>query len=176
MAEEVKAQKRPAEEATNEEPAAKEPATKKRRTIDVNYKPPLLIPIASPLAGDKLTKRLYKLVSKATKEKKIRRGVKEVVKALRKEKAPESKLRLCVIAGDITPIDVITHIPVLCEDNKVPYVYIPSRAVLGQAAKTKRPTSVVLVNLPKGSEHEDLYNKCVKKIEETKEKSETKDA
>lgn len=157
----TKATKRAHEETPAEEGA---PAAKKSRTIDVTYKPPLLIPIASPLADDKLTKRVYKLVTKATKEKKIRRGVKEVVKTIRKEKAPESKKRLCVLAADITPIDVITHIPVMCEEKSIPYVYIRSRAVLGQAAKTKRPTSVVLVNLQAGSEYESLYEKCVKKI------------
>lgn len=34
-----------------------------------------------------------------------------------------------VIAGDISPIDVISHIPVACEDHKVPYAYVPSRFV-----------------------------------------------
>lgn len=43
-----------------------------------------LSPIAKPLANGKLLKRLLKLVSKATKEKQIRRGVKETVKAMRK--------------------------------------------------------------------------------------------
>ena len=43
-----------------------------------------LAPIAKPLAQGKLLKRLHKLVSKATKEKQIRRGVKETVKAIRK--------------------------------------------------------------------------------------------
>jgi H/ACA ribonucleoprotein complex subunit 2 len=51
-----------------------------------------------------------------------------------------------VLAGDISPIDVISHIPVLCEDLDVQYVYVPSKAELGAAAATKRPTSVVLVH------------------------------
>ena len=37
--------------------------------------------------------------------------------------------RVCIIAGDISPIDVITPLPVLCEDNDVPYVYVPSKEV-----------------------------------------------
>lgn len=37
--------------------------------------------------------------------------------------------RFVVIAGDISPIDVISHIPVACEDNKVPYAYVPSKFV-----------------------------------------------
>lgn len=37
--------------------------------------------------------------------------------------------RLCVIAGDISPVDVITPLPVLCEDNGIPYIYVPSKEV-----------------------------------------------
>lgn len=33
----------------------------------------------------------------------------------------------------------------LCEDHNVPYIFVTSRAELGAAAKTKRPTSVVMV-------------------------------
>jgi H/ACA ribonucleoprotein complex subunit 2 len=40
--------------------------------------------IAKPLADEKLCKRVLKLAKKASKRKAIRRGVKEVVKALRK--------------------------------------------------------------------------------------------
>jgi H/ACA ribonucleoprotein complex subunit 2 len=50
-----------------------------------------------------------------------------------------------VLAGDVSPIDVITHVPVLCEDAGVPYVFVPSKEALGQAGQTKRPTSVMLV-------------------------------
>jgi H/ACA ribonucleoprotein complex subunit 2 len=42
-------------------------------------------------------------------------------------------------------MDVISHIPVLCEDHSVPYIYIRSRAQLGEASATKRPTSVVMI-------------------------------
>ncbi len=53
--------------------------------------------------------------------------------------------RLCVIAGDISPIDVITPLPVLCEDNDIPYIYVPSKEELGEAGLTKRPTSCMLI-------------------------------
>ncbi len=42
-------------------------------------------PIADPLASDKLDKRLIKLIRKGMKEKIIKRGVKETVKAVRKK-------------------------------------------------------------------------------------------
>lgn len=50
-----------------------------------------------------------------------------------------------IIAGDISPMDVISHLPVLCEDHNVPFIFVTSRAELGAAAKTKRPTSVVMI-------------------------------
>ena len=82
---------------------------------------------------------------------------------------------LCVIAGDISPIDVITHIPILCEEAGVPYIYVHSKEELGAAGQTKRPTSCMLV-LPEAqkggekmssddaSEFKDMYGKVVSKI------------
>jgi H/ACA ribonucleoprotein complex subunit 2 len=78
--------------------------------------------VSKPLASKKHTKKVYKVVKKATKVKGIKRGVKEVVKSIRK-----GEKGLCVIAGDISPVDVISHIPVLCEENDIPYVFTPSK-------------------------------------------------
>lgn len=99
-----------------------------------------LSPIAKPLVTKKLNKRALKIVKKASKTKQLKRGVKEVVKALRK-----GQKGLCLIAGDISPIDVITHLPILCEEAGVPYVYVPSKEDLGAAGATKRPTSCMLI-------------------------------
>jgi H/ACA ribonucleoprotein complex subunit 2 len=73
--------------------------------------------------------------------------VKEVVKALRKSPTDTSTVPqgIVVLAADISPMDVISHIPVLCEDHGIPYIYVASRAELGIAGQTKRPTSVVLM-------------------------------
>ncbi len=100
--------------------------------------------IAKPLAPKKTTKKIHKLVKKATQAKIVRRGVKEVVKAIRK-----GEKGFCVIAGDISPIDVISHLPIMCEDKNIPYFYVPSKHDLGAAAQTKRPTSCILIS-PKG--------------------------
>jgi H/ACA ribonucleoprotein complex subunit 2 len=75
--------------------------------------------------------------------------VKEVVKSLRKSPVSgptnQSFPGVVILAGDISPMDVISHIPVLCEDVNVPYIFVTSRAELGAAGSTKRPTSVVMV-------------------------------
>ncbi|KEZ38739.1 putative H/ACA ribonucleoprotein complex subunit [Scedosporium apiospermum] len=108
-----------------------------------------MVPFAVPLADEKSMKKVLKTVRKAAKNNALKRGVKEVVKTLRKSPASSPTNRafpgIVIIAGDISPMDVISHIPVLCEDHNVPYIFVPSRAELGAAAKTKRPTSVVMI-------------------------------
>lgn len=124
-----------------------------------------LSPIAHPLAESALTKKVLKTIKKATKAKNVKRGVKEVVKGLRK-----GSKGLVVIAGDISPIDVITHLPVLCEDNKVPYIYVPSKEELGSAGSTKRPTSCVLVLDKTDKEYKELYDEVLKEVKPLNER------
>ena len=108
---------------------------------------------ANPSASRELTKKLCKVVKKAHKSKRLKRGVREVVKGLRK-----GEKGVVILAGDVSPIDVISHIPVFCEDKGVPYCYVPTRKDLGAAAFTKRPTSVVMVQ--SAPDYETLYQDC----------------
>jgi H/ACA ribonucleoprotein complex subunit 2 len=117
--------------------------------------------VAKPLASRKTTKKIHKLVKKASQSKFVRRGVKEVVKAIRK-----GEKGFCVIAGDISPVDVITHLPILCEDRQIPYFYVPSKSDLGAAASTKRPTSCVLINPKESFSEISLFKKLIKEAEE----------
>ena len=96
----------------------------------------------------------------AAKNKSLKRGVKEVVKSLRKSTTPASSSNsevpgVVILAADISPMDVISHIPVLCEDHGVPYIFVPSRAELGAAGNTKRPTSVVMVSAKSAGKKKD---------------------
>ena len=68
--------------------------------------------------------------------------------------------RVCIIAADISPIDVLSHLPILCEEKNVAYIYVKSRAEVGDACKTKRPTSCVFIQTPpKKSDLVDTYEK-----------------
>ena len=70
--------------------------------------------------------------------------------------------RIVVIAADISPIDVLSHLPILCEDKNVPYIYVKSRAEVGEACKTKRPTSCVLIATPdkKAAKTKKSFDRC----------------
>ncbi|KAI9819687.1 MAG: snoRNA-binding protein [Thelocarpon impressellum] len=142
-----------------------------------------LVPFANPLAGDKVQKKVLKSVRKAAKNKALKRGVKEVVKSLRKSATPAATggpaPGIVVLAADISPMDVISHIPVLCEDHSVPYIFVTSRAELGAAGSTKRPTSVVMVSPERTgkrkageagdeaeeAEFKDVYKELLKTVE-----------
>jgi H/ACA ribonucleoprotein complex subunit 2 len=121
--------------------------------------------ISHPLASKKSTKKVHKLVKKAASSKQIRRGVKEVVKAIRK-----NEKGLAILAGDIYPIDVISHIPILLEEHNIPYIFVPSKFDLGAAASTKRPTSCVLVRATakdvKTFDGQELYDTIIKEAME----------
>ena len=122
-------------------------------------------PIADPLANEKLQSKILKLIKKGMKDKLVKRGVKETVKAVRK-----GATGLVIIAADISPIDVLSHLPILCEDKGIPYIYVKSRAEVGEACKTKRPTSCVLICKPdkkKNDESYETFNECKEKILES---------
>jgi H/ACA ribonucleoprotein complex subunit 2 len=68
------------------------------------------------------------------------------------------------LAGDVSPIDVITHLPVTCEELGIPYVYVPSREDLGTAGNTKRPTSVVLVSMKNVGSQADTLKELMEEV------------
>merc|ERR1712113_418292 len=94
--------------------------------------------------GDKLLARVQKLLKKAVSDKKTKRGVPECTKAIRK-----GFKGLVFLAGDIYPMDVFAHVPILCEEKGIHYVYVRSRHELGDACQTRRPISLMMVMEPK---------------------------
>uniref|UniRef100_A0A914DTK5 Ribosomal protein L7Ae/L30e/S12e/Gadd45 domain-containing protein n=1 Tax=Acrobeloides nanus TaxID=290746 RepID=A0A914DTK5_9BILA len=108
--------------------------------------------ISQPLANRKLAKKLYKLIKKASKEKKnLVQGLSDVQRAVRKDEKG-----IMVLAGNVSPIDIYSHIPALCEEKEIPYVFTPSREHLGLAAGHRRPS--VLMMIKPSDDYIDLYN------------------
>jgi H/ACA ribonucleoprotein complex subunit 2 len=69
------------------------------------------------------------------------------------------------MAADVSPVDVISHIPILCEKKKTPYVFIKSREALGTASQTKRPTSVVMLLKPaEDNKYREQYDKLLEVV------------
>eukprot|EP00917_Polyrhabdina_sp_WS-2016_P020022 GHVP01042807.1.p1 GENE.GHVP01042807.1~~GHVP01042807.1.p1 ORF type:complete len:124 (-),score=32.87 GHVP01042807.1:2153-2524(-) len=94
----------------------------------------------SPLANETLITEILELVQTATTYGMIKKGANEATKALNKGRA-----ELVVIAADTVPIEIIMHLPILCEDKAVPYVFIPEMTSLGRASGTSRPAIAVAI-------------------------------
>jgi len=43
-----------------------------------------------------------------------------------------------ILAADTEPLAILLHLPLLCEDKNVPYIFVPSRAALGRACGVSR--------------------------------------
>ncbi|XP_031842970.1 NHP2 ribonucleoprotein [Nomia melanderi] len=107
--------------------------------------------ISQPMASKKLTKKIYKCIKKASKQKTyLRNGLKDVQKHLRK-----GEQGLVVFAGDVFPLEIMCHLPVVCEDKNIPYCYTPSRQDIGNAMGVKRGSLMVLIK--EHDDYKDLY-------------------
>ncbi|XP_005175913.1 H/ACA ribonucleoprotein complex subunit 2-like protein [Musca domestica] len=114
--------------------------------------------ISQPMASKKIAKKCYKLIKKAMKHKTyLRNGLKDVQTRLRK-----GETGLVIFAGDVTPIDIMCHLPAVCEEKGIPYVYTPSRADLGAAMGVRRGTVALLVR--ENEDYKDLYDEVKQDI------------
>ena len=70
-----------------------------------------------------------KLLEKVAKknDKFVRKGTNETTKAIERSTA-----KLVYISLDVDPAEIVGYLPLLCEDKKVPYVYIQSKKDLGK--------------------------------------------
>ncbi|XP_046822151.1 H/ACA ribonucleoprotein complex subunit 2-like protein [Vespa crabro] len=111
--------------------------------------------IAKPMASRKLAKKIYKCIKKASKHRTyLRNGLKDVQKHIRK-----GEKGLVIFAGDVFPIEIMCHLPIVCEDKDIPYCYTPSRLDIGTAMGVKRGSLMVLIK--EHPEYKDLYDELV---------------
>ena len=103
----------------------------------------------------------YEVVEKARDTGKVAKGTNEATKH-----AERGQAKLVVMAEDVTPEEILAHMPLLCEEKNIPYTYVPSKQELGSAAGLKVPTGAVAV-LNLGKEKEVIDN-IVKKIDTVK--------
>jgi len=82
----------------------------------------------------------YSVVEKARKEGKIEKGINEVTKAVERGTA-----KLVVVAKDVSPAEIIQHIPLLCKEKGMKFAEVDSKQKLGIAAGLGVPCSAVVI-------------------------------
>ncbi len=87
-----------------------------------------------------MQEKAYEAVEVARKTGKLKKGVNEVTKVVERGQA-----KLVVIAKDVSPPEIIMHLPVLCEEKEIPYVYVSSRQELGSSAGLNVSTVAIAI-------------------------------
>lgn len=84
--------------------------------------------------------KLLQAVEIARSTGKIRKGANEATKALEKGEA-----KLVVYAGDVSPKEIVMHLPLLAKEKDVPCFEVTSKDELGAAAGMNVSTTAVAI-------------------------------
>lgn len=82
-----------------------------------------------------LTEAAYEALQVALDTGKVKKGTNETTKAVERGIA-----KLVYIAEDVQPPEIVAHLPLLCDEMRIQYIYVPSKNRLGMS-----------INLPVGS-------------------------
>ena len=108
-----------------------------------------------------ISEKAYELVELTRDSGKLRKGTNEVTKLVERGEA-----QFVVMAEDVTPPEILMHMPALCEERNVPFAFVPSREELGNACGLEKPTaSIAILDAGKGK---PLMEDLAKKIAELK--------
>lgn len=86
---------------------------------------------------------VYEIIEKARKTGKIEKGTNEVTKAVERGTA-----KFVVYAEDVSPREIVQHLPVLCREKGIPCATVDSKQKLGSAAGISVATASVAVINP----------------------------
>lgn len=98
-----------------------------------------MIPIARPLINEESLRLVQAYIKSNLKN--IKRGIKHCSK-----KVHTSNSGLLVLAGDTTPMDLITHLPAICESKGIEYVFVKSMCDLKVASPESDYVSCVFID------------------------------
>jgi U4/U6 small nuclear ribonucleoprotein SNU13 len=116
---------------------------------------------AFPLADADLTIAILDLVQQATNYKQTKKGANEATKTLNRGIS-----ELIIMAADAEPIEILLHLPLLCEDKNVPYVFVPSKMALGRACGVSRPVIATSITTNEASQLKSTIEGMKIKIEQ----------
>merc|ERR1719269_93995 len=108
-----------------------------------------------------MTRKILDLLQQSCNYKQLRKGANEATKTLNRGIS-----EFVVLAADTDPLAILLHLPLLCEDKNVPYVFVPSKIALGRACGVSRPVIACSVTSNEASQLKDQIQKIKDKIEQ----------
>jgi len=82
----------------------------------------------------------YEALQLATQTGTVRKGTNETTKAIERAQA-----KLVVIAEDVDPPEVVAHLPLICDERKIPYVFVPNKQKIGSAVGIDVPAAAACI-------------------------------
>ncbi len=92
------------------------------------------------MADKDLAEKALQAVEHARTSGKIKKGTNEVTKAVERGTA-----KLVVMAKDVSPPEILMHLPLLAKEKNIPLVQVDKKEELGTAAGLSVATSAVAV-------------------------------
>jgi large subunit ribosomal protein L7Ae len=108
-----------------------------------------------------LAEKAYEAVQIAKDTGRVRKGTNETTKVIEKGEAA-----LIVIAEDVDPEEVVIHLPMLCDEKNIPYIYVPSKKDLGKSAGLE--VGCAAVGIEKAGNASELINEILSKLKRPK--------
>jgi large subunit ribosomal protein L7Ae len=113
---------------------------------------------------EEVSNATYEALQIASKTGRVRKGTNETTKAVERGLA-----KLVAIAEDVDPPEVVAHIPIICEERKIPYIFVPSKAKIGTSIGIDvQSAAVCIVEM---GEAKDLVKEIITRIQRIKEGS-----
>lgn len=112
------------------------------------------------MADPALTTKIMNLLQQALNYNQLKKGANEATKTLNRGLS-----EFIVMAADTTPLEILLHLPLLCEDKNVPYVFVRSKQALGRACGVSRPIMACSVTINEGSQLKSQIQTIQQEIE-----------
>lgn len=116
---------------------------------------------AWPKADNQISKKILDLCNQATLFKQLKKGANETTKSLNRGVAD-----LVILAADTEPLEIVLHLPLLCEDKNVPYVYVSKQSDLGRACGVSRNIVAAVILHHPDSQLQTAINEMKDKVEQ----------
>ncbi len=92
------------------------------------------------MSDKELIEKAYQAIETAKTSGKVRKGVNEVTKVIEKGTA-----KLVAYASDVSPPEIVMHLPLLCKEKGIPCIKVGGKEELGAAAGLTVSTVAVAV-------------------------------
>ena len=109
-------------------------------------------------------KQVFSILQKAKESGKLRIGANEVTKAVERAQA-----KLVVVAGDVSPAEIVAHFPGLCKEMKIIFAKVGTKAELGSAVGIKTTTAIAVIDAGSAKKELDALVKDNAEEKEAKE-------